>query len=67
MELGLLFLAIVVFSWWYDNLYEFVPTKHKKNPIFACPQQRVILQRMVIVIDQTTAISSVIYDNSMVL
>ena len=28
MELGLLFLAVVVFSWWCDNLYEFVPTKH---------------------------------------
>ncbi len=50
MALGLLFLAIVVFSWWYDNLYEFVFRKHTKNPIFACPQQRVVLQRMVIVI-----------------
>ena len=30
MELGLLFLAIVVFSWWYDNLYEFVLTKRTK-------------------------------------
>ena len=50
MELGLLFLAIVVFSWWYDNLYEFVPTKHTINLILACLQQRVVLKRMVIVI-----------------
>ena len=34
MELGLIFLAIVVFSWWYDNLYEFVPTKHKNKSHF---------------------------------
>ena len=32
MELGLLLLAIVVFLWWYDNLYEFVSTKHTTNP-----------------------------------
>ena len=50
MELGLLFLAIVVFSWWYDNLYEFVPMKHTKHLILARPQQRVVLKRMVIVI-----------------
>ena len=50
MELGLLFLAIVVFSWWYDHLYEFVPTKNTRNPILAYPQQRVVLIRMVTVI-----------------
>ena len=44
MEHGLLFLAIVVFSWWYDNLYEIVPTKHTIDPILACPQQRVVLK-----------------------
>ena len=47
MEVGLLFLAIVVFSWWYDNLYELMPTKHIKIP---CPQQRVVLKRIVMVI-----------------
>ena len=31
MELGLLFFAIVVFSLWYDNLYEFVLTKYKNS------------------------------------
>ena len=45
MELGLLFLAIVVFLWWHDNVYEFVSTKHTKNPILACPQQRVVLNK----------------------
>ena len=28
MEYGLLLLAIVDLSWLYDNLYEFIPTKH---------------------------------------
>ena len=50
MKLGLVFLGIVVFSWWYDNLYEFVPTKHTTNSILACPQQMVVLKRMVVVI-----------------
>ena len=50
MELGLLFLAIVVFLWWYDNLYAFVSTKQTKNPILACPQQMVVLKRMLFVI-----------------
>ena len=50
MELGLLFLAIVVLSWWYDNLYESVPTKHTQNHILVCSQQRVVIKRMVIVI-----------------
>ena len=34
MEIGLLFLAIVVFSWWYGNLYEFMPTKLTKKSHF---------------------------------
>jgi len=34
MELGLFFLAIVIFLWWYDNLYEFVSTKHTKKSHF---------------------------------
>ena len=50
MELGLLFLAVVVVLWWYDNLNEFVAMKHTQNPILACSQQRVVLKRMVIVI-----------------
>ena len=50
MELGLLFLAIVVFSCWCDNLYDFVLTKHTKNPVLACPQLRVVLKMMAIVI-----------------
>ena len=50
MELGLLFLAIVVFSWWYDNLYEFVAMKHTNTFHFGLSTQRVVLKRMVIVI-----------------
>ena len=50
MELGLLFLAIIVFSWWYDNLYEFVAMKYTKNPILVVHSLRVVLKRMVIVI-----------------
>ena len=34
MELGSLFLEIVVFLWWHDNLYEFVSKKHPNNPKF---------------------------------
>ena len=46
MELGLLVFAVVVFSRLYDNLYEFVPMIHAKNPILAYPQK----MRMVFVI-----------------
>ena len=44
------FLAIVVFSWWNDNLDRFVPTKHTITPILACPQQREVLNGLVVVI-----------------
>ena len=50
MDLGLLFLAIVVFSWWHDNLYEFVAMKHTQHSILACPQQNLVLKRRIIVI-----------------
>ena len=33
MELGLLFLAIVVFSWWYDNLCVCAFETHKKSNV----------------------------------
>ena len=42
----MLYLAIVVFLWWYDNLC--VCGSEKKK--LACPQQRVVLKRMVFVI-----------------
>ena len=31
MELALLFIAIVVFSWWYDNLWVCAYETHKKS------------------------------------